>query len=274
MPKLSPTGAGSRCARPTSSTSAGRSRAASRDGPTVILDATASSWPTRPWPPARTPATRSVAARGRVRRLGRRDRVQPGSDALPGRRDARGPARPVRRRGRRREGVGRAGRGGRGDRPLGLVRGLGRQDRPGVRRRQPGRRAVLQHLQPGADRRGGVVAPRTRRCSAWSAWSRRRSSPATPWWSSPPQRPRCRRSPWPRCWPPPTCPAAWSTCSPATPPRPRRGWPRTCDVNALDLTGVDDPELAIELERAAADNLKRVRRPELDGLTATPAWTG
>ena len=25
-------------------------------------------------------------------------------------------------------------------------------------------------------------------------------------------RPRCPRSPWPRCWPPPTCPAASSTC--------------------------------------------------------------
>jgi acyl-CoA reductase-like NAD-dependent aldehyde dehydrogenase len=33
------------------------------------------------------------------------------------------------------------------------------------------------------------------------------------------------------------------------------------DVNALDLTGVDDAELAVELERAAADNLKRVIRP-------------
>ncbi|GAB3969264.1 aldehyde dehydrogenase family protein [Plantactinospora veratri] len=33
------------------------------------------------------------------------------------------------------------------------------------------------------------------------------------------------------------------------------------DVNALDLTGVDDPGLAAELERAAAGNLKRVLRP-------------
>ncbi|RHW28796.1 aldehyde dehydrogenase family protein [Nocardioides immobilis] len=32
------------------------------------------------------------------------------------------------------------------------------------------------------------------------------------------------------------------------------------DVNAIDLTGVTDPELATDLERAAADNLKRVRR--------------
>jgi len=33
------------------------------------------------------------------------------------------------------------------------------------------------------------------------------------------------------------------------------------DVNALDLTGVTEPELAADLERAAADNLKRVIRP-------------
>jgi acyl-CoA reductase-like NAD-dependent aldehyde dehydrogenase len=33
------------------------------------------------------------------------------------------------------------------------------------------------------------------------------------------------------------------------------------DVNALDLAGVTDPELAAELERSAAENLKRVVRP-------------
>jgi acyl-CoA reductase-like NAD-dependent aldehyde dehydrogenase len=33
------------------------------------------------------------------------------------------------------------------------------------------------------------------------------------------------------------------------------------DVNALDLTGVADPALATDLERAAAENLKRVVRP-------------
>ncbi|MBS2961764.1 aldehyde dehydrogenase family protein [Actinocrinis puniceicyclus] len=40
------------------------------------------------------------------------------------------------------------------------------------------------------------------------------------------------------------------------------------DVNALDLAGVEDPGLAAELERAAAQNLKRVRRPEPE-----PDWT-
>ncbi len=33
------------------------------------------------------------------------------------------------------------------------------------------------------------------------------------------------------------------------------------DVNGIDLTGVDDPELARTLEEQAAENLKRVRRP-------------
>ena len=33
------------------------------------------------------------------------------------------------------------------------------------------------------------------------------------------------------------------------------------DVNGIDLTGVEDPELARSLEEQAADNLKRVRRP-------------
>ncbi|MCP3424425.1 aldehyde dehydrogenase family protein [Nocardioides pinisoli] len=36
------------------------------------------------------------------------------------------------------------------------------------------------------------------------------------------------------------------------------------DVNGIDLTGVEDVELAAELEVAAADNLKRVRRPSPD----------
>jgi len=42
------------------------------------------------------------------------------------------------------------------------------------------------------------------------------------------------------------------------------------DVNGLDLTGVADPELARSLEEAAAENLKRVRRPGLEDLLASP----
>jgi acyl-CoA reductase-like NAD-dependent aldehyde dehydrogenase len=42
------------------------------------------------------------------------------------------------------------------------------------------------------------------------------------------------------------------------------------DVNGLDLTGVADPDLARDLEVAAAENLKRVRRPGLENLLDTP----
>jgi acyl-CoA reductase-like NAD-dependent aldehyde dehydrogenase len=45
------------------------------------------------------------------------------------------------------------------------------------------------------------------------------------------------------------------------------------DVNALDLAGVEDVEAAAELERAAAENLKRVLRPADEDWAATPALT-
>lgn len=40
------------------------------------------------------------------------------------------------------------------------------------------------------------------------------------------------------------------------------------DVNALDLAGITEPELAADLERAAAENLKRVVRPPV----GAPDW--
>lgn len=43
------------------------------------------------------------------------------------------------------------------------------------------------------------------------------------------------------------------------------------DVNGIDLTGVTDPDLGQKLEEAAAENLKRVRRPGLEDLLATPS---
>ncbi|MQS08820.1 aldehyde dehydrogenase family protein [Streptomyces alkaliphilus] len=45
------------------------------------------------------------------------------------------------------------------------------------------------------------------------------------------------------------------------------------DVNAIDLTGIADADLATELEREAAENLKRVVRPvrSADGTVAPPA---
>ena len=43
------------------------------------------------------------------------------------------------------------------------------------------------------------------------------------------------------------------------------------DVNAIDLTGVARRRGAADLERAAADNLKRVRRPDpAEDWTADP----
>lgn len=42
------------------------------------------------------------------------------------------------------------------------------------------------------------------------------------------------------------------------------------DVNAIDLAGVADPELATAAEVAAADNVKRVRRPDDVDWTADP----
>jgi acyl-CoA reductase-like NAD-dependent aldehyde dehydrogenase len=45
------------------------------------------------------------------------------------------------------------------------------------------------------------------------------------------------------------------------------------DVNAIDLTGIGDPELASELETAAAENLKRVVRPPADAGGPEPDWS-
>jgi acyl-CoA reductase-like NAD-dependent aldehyde dehydrogenase len=42
------------------------------------------------------------------------------------------------------------------------------------------------------------------------------------------------------------------------------------DVNGLDLTGIDDPKLATDLEIAAADTLKRLIRPGLTDWAADP----
>ncbi len=46
------------------------------------------------------------------------------------------------------------------------------------------------------------------------------------------------------------------------------------DVNAIDLSGVENEKVAAELEKAAAENLKRCLRPgtELDGLTRIKNW--
>ena len=42
------------------------------------------------------------------------------------------------------------------------------------------------------------------------------------------------------------------------------------DVNAIDLCGIEDPDEARDLEAAAAENLKRVRRPAEEDWTESP----
>jgi len=42
------------------------------------------------------------------------------------------------------------------------------------------------------------------------------------------------------------------------------------ELIAIDLAGVDDRALRTQLEIAAADNVKRVRRPDTDDWTADP----
>ncbi|HEY0618619.1 MAG TPA: aldehyde dehydrogenase family protein, partial [Kribbella sp.] len=42
------------------------------------------------------------------------------------------------------------------------------------------------------------------------------------------------------------------------------------DVNAIDLAGISDPDEARDLEVAAAENLKRVRRPAAQDWTESP----
>ena len=91
--------------------------------------------------------------------------------------------------------------------------------------------------------------PGARRRATRSSWSRQRAAT------------RCRRSASPRCSRRATCPGASSTCSPARPPRSRRGSPSHADVNALDLVGAGDLDW-VDLQIAAADTLKRVLPPE------------
>ena len=171
--------------RPTSSTSAARSRAPSRAARTRSR--------------ARTSRSRSRkdlrdavrAARGALPELGGDDRVQPRPGALPRRRDDGGPARRVRR-----ADAATRPRSTRRDRSLGLVRGLGRQARAGARLLEPRRGAVLQlHRCPEptgvvGDRRARGAAARRPRLAA-RAGDRRRQRRRR---RSRPRRIRSRRS--------------------------------------------------------------------------------
>ena len=219
-------------ARPTSSTSAGSSRARSPATPTSSTTPRAGSSPTPRWPRARTPATPCVAARAAFGGWSRQDGLQPRADPLPRRRDHGGPPAAVRR------GACASPRASRRPRPARsldlsidrLVWYAGWADKitQVVGNANPVAGPFFNLSTPEPT---GVVAVRRARsspaCSGWSRSSRRSSSPATPPWCCRRTSGRCRPSRSPRCWPPPTCPAAWSTSSPAGSPTPRRRWRRT-----------------------------------------------
>ena len=100
--------------------------------------------------------------------------------------------------------------------------------------------------------------PTSPRCSAWSPRSRPRWPPATPSSRS------CRNpSPWPawtspRCWASPTSPPASSTSSPAAASELAGALGAHRDLNAI-VDAAGDAELAAELDRLAAETIKRVR---------------
>ena len=174
------------------------------------------------------PERRACVAQGRARRgaggarraaeVGVGDGVQPRPGALPDRRDDGGAPAGVRRA------LQRQGRGRALDRPLGLVRRLRRQAGAGDRLVEPGRRArTSTSRSPSRPASSASSRPTTRRCSVSSRGSRPRSPAATRSSRSRPRRSRSRRSSWPRRSRRATCPAASSTCSPASAPSSRRG---------------------------------------------------
>ena len=157
---------GSTSARPTSSTSAARSRAPSRAARTSCARADGTPLANACRGSRKDLRDAVRAARGRRSRLGREDGDEPRPDPLPRGRADGGPARPVRRRGRPRPRARRLaaarGLGRPGHRPLGLVRRLGRQDRPGARLgRTRSRRRTSTSPSPSRPGVVGVVAPET-----------------------------------------------------------------------------------------------------------------
>ena len=169
--------------------------------------------------PARLAQGRARRGQGRAQGaggVGEEDRLQPRADPVPGRRGAGVARRRVRRRRRR------------GGRCAGALRGLDRQASRGARDDQPGRGAVLVHVDAGAvGRRGRAVRASTTRWRPWSPPSRHRWPPATPSLSLCPSARRCPAWTSARSSASPTSPAAWSTCCQAAPPSSSRPWPPT-----------------------------------------------
>ena len=133
----------------------------------------------------------------RRRRVGGQDRHEPRPGALPRGRADGGAPRPVRRGGRGRGGRNRDGRRGAGrpvDRPLGLVRRLGRQDHARCWARSI-RSARRTSTSPSRRRPASSASsrPRRRRCWVSCRASRRPSSAAMPSSCSRPSRGRSPR---------------------------------------------------------------------------------
>ena len=220
-----------------------------------------------------------MAARARPAGWAGRDRLQPRPGPLPGRRDARGPARPS---SSRRRGAGEGLSGG-----AAAVRGRTRRSTAGSGTRAGRTRSPRWPARPtpwpaptstsrSPSRPGssGCSPRRARRSSGWSAWSPPWSRPATPPWSSP-----ARRCPLPAVE---LAEVLATSDLPGGVVNILTG--RTAelapvlaahrDVDALDLAGAP-AELEAELEAAAADNVKRVlrrarRRARLDRTEPTP----
>ena len=207
-----------------------------------------------------------------VRRLVGRDRLQPRPGPLPRGRAAGGPARPVRRRGRRRaracpprkaeaavdaaidRWVWYAGWADK------IAQVLGRPTRspgPYFDFSMPEPTGVVAVLAPQDSSLLGLV-------SVLAPVDRHRATPASCWRRG---ARRCRRSRSPRCWRPPTCPAAWSTCSPAGWPRSRRGSPRTWTSTRSTWSGPTTDTLRRPRGRGG-------RQPQAGAAARRPAdWT-
>ena len=166
-------------ARPTSSTSAARSRGRESGRSYEVTDAHGRVPRQRALGVPQGRARRGRRRAGRVRAAGRaRPRTTAGRSSTASPRCSRAGERSSSTRCARADGLQQRtarGRRRRGDRPLGLVRRAGPTRSPRCSAAlEPGRRAVLQLLGARADRRGrGARAAGARRCSGSSRSSRR-----------------------------------------------------------------------------------------------------
>ena len=206
--------------------------------------------------------------------LGGHDRGRARAGPARRRGAARRAARPARRRPRRRRrdrgGCG-CGAGRRRGRPLGLVRGLDRQDRRGAGGRAPGDRAVrrLVRAPTGRGGRGRVpaVAARPGRGAGTGAGRgrhRRRAWSRTSARSARPRSPRCSR--------PRSCLRAQPTCSPGR----SANWRPGSRGSTASTSPARPTTLAPDVVTAAAERGARVLAPPViddPPLARLRAWS-